>query len=1014
MDRGMIAKALRAYLEGGLSIVPINPKTKRPFAKLLPQALDADGRPLYYLKSGDDSVEVVNYDTGFPKGTWAPFQERQPTEEEARHWLDNNMVSMAVVAGRVSGGVEILDFDVDGYYERWCELVGNLADGLPVQRTGGGGIQVAWRCPDPETNQKLAWHPDPTAHTGRTVAIETRGEGGYAVLPPSLHPSGNYYKIIKGRFSEIPQIAMSLRNYLLSCARQLDQAPKTKQDLEREAMQEADKEQRRRNYDGDSVIDAYNAQHSIEEVLTQYGYTKAHGGRWSRPGDKDSAGVEVIKGQNKTYHYSSNDPLDSDSGAGHQPRSPFDYFLHFDHRGDYKSAVKAAALDLGMVTPPKRTYTNVANGHAAHSVNVSKKPTTAPTEEVPRPEVKMDEASTDMDVFSVLVSIAKSGESGLNRRSQVEELADHVGLIDPTHHGRLLKSILIADPSYTKTEAKEFIKACVSKAKKLAKERAAADLARRKAEQKQAALTARSAHTIVVGDRQLRDVRVEALAALVDMVQAKPQYPPVYVKVGALSRVVCDEKGIYSSQEIKTTAMPGLLSDAADWLMEVETATTYKEVNVFPPKDVAADILTLADWPGIPALGSIVNAPVFGKDGTLHSKEGYNDTTQLYYTGGVTVGDTTPTAERVAWAKEMLLTELMGNFPFKDDASRAHALTYLLSPFVREMINGPVPPTVFDAPTEGTGKSLLINVCTYVFLGHDAATMADTADDDEWRKRITSKLLSGSTHALIDNINREIDSGVLANVWTQPIWDDRTLGVNRDVKIPNRMIWALSANNIQLSRENTRRVVWCRLDANMERPATRSADEFRHPDLRSWLAENRDDLVTAALILVRAWLAAGRPKFKGRAKGSYESWAYIMGGILCVVGVDGFLSNEDELFNHAVTDADEMGEFIDEWWNKYADSEAGLSRHLFKLASVSDNDSDNELGDYLNLLGAKLSSSKMRGRQQQLGRLLDATKGRVYRGFKIAYVRLLRGEKMYRLEDHRMQNADGQEFEITL
>lgn len=1002
----MITKAAWAYLDGGLSIVPINPKTKRPFAKLLPQATDQDGRPLFYLKTGDESPEVVTYDTGFPKGTWAPYQERQPTKDEVQRWLEHGIVSMAVVAGRVSGGVEILDFDIDGYYERWCKAVGDLADQLPVQRTGGGGVQVAWRCDDPESNQKLAWHPDPTSHTGRVIAIETRGEGGYAVLPPSLHPSGNHYQLIRGRFSEIPHITMSLRNFLLSCARQLDQAPKTKQDLEREALQEAAKEERRRNYDGESVIDAYNTKHSIEAVLTHYGYTKAHGGRWSRPGDKDSAGVEIIKGQNKTYHYSSNDPLDSDSHGEHQPRAPFDYFLHFEHKGDYKAAVKAAALELGMKKPATRT--NGANDHAAYT-NGHSKPVAAEPAVATAPQTEVE--VIEVNVFDALASIAQSGDN--ERRDLVEALATHIGAVDPSQHGRLSKAVLLADPSYTKTEAKEFIKACVAKVKKLTKERTAADLARRKVEQKQAALEARSKHTIVVGDRQLRDVRDEAMAALIDLVNLDPQYPPVYVKVGALSRVVCDEKGIYSSQEIKQTAMPGLLSNAADWITIVDNEKTYKEISVFPPKDVAADILTLGKWDGVPALGSIVNAPVFGASGALHSEPGYSAVTQLYYTGGVTVGDTTPTPARVAWAKDMLLLEMMGNFPFKDDASRAHALAYTLSPFVREMINGPVPPTVFDAPTEGTGKSLLINVCTYIFLGHDAPTMADTTDDDEWRKRITSKLLGGATHALIDNINREIDSGVLANVWTQPIWDDRTLGVNRDVKIPNRMIWALSANNIQLSRENTRRVVWCRLDANMEKPATRDTNEFRHPDLRSWIADNRDELVTAALILIRAWLAAGKPKFKGRAKGSYESWAYIMGGILQTANVAGFLGNEDELFEHAVSDADEMGEFIDEWWKKYTDKEVGLSR-LFRMASVSDSDSENELGEYLNLLGAKLSSSKQRGRQQQLARLLDSCKGRVYRGFKVAYVRLLRGEKMYRLEDHRKAQADGEEFEVTL
>lgn len=603
------------------------------------------------------------------------------------------------------------------------------------------------------------------------------------------------------------------------------------------------------------------------------------------------------------------------------------------------------------------------------------------------------------DLFDSLGRIGGDGD----RRQEVERLADKIGAADKTQHGRLVAAMLKADPSFTKTEAHEFIKACAAKVKKQRKEQAEADKAARKEKQKQEALAARDERTIIVGDRQLRDVRADVLGALVQMVNDNPQYPPIYVKVGALSRVVCDENGIYSSQEIKPGAMPGILSDAATWITPVENEKGYREVNVFPPKDVATDILNLGNWPGVPALTAIANAPVFGRNGFLHSEPGYNAATGLYYTGGVVLGDTTPTPERVQWAKDMLLVELLGDFPFKDDASRAHALAYGINPFIREMISGPIPPTAFDAPTEGTGKSKAQNNLAYIFLGHAAPTMADTDDDNEWRKRITSKLLTGATHATIDNVKRELDSGVLANAWTQPVWDDRTLGVNRDVKIPNRMIWAITANNVQLSRENTRRVVWCRIDANMERPHLRDTSAYRHPDLEEWVAENRNDLVTAVIVLVRAWIEAGKPRFKGRAKGSFEAWTYTIGGILQTVGVPGFLGNEDELFAHAVTDADDMGDFIEEWWKKYGASEVGINRHLFKMASVSDDDNENQLGEYLNLLGAKLTSSKQRGRQTQLGNLMNDAKGRVYRGLKVAFVRLLRGEKMYKLEDHRTE-----------
>ena len=44
----------------------------------------------------------------------------------------------------------------------------------------------------------------------------------------------------------------------------------------------------------------------------------------------------------------------------------------------------------------------------------------------------------------------------------------------------------------------------------------------------------------------------------------------------------------------------------------------------------------------------------------------------------------------------------------------------------------------------------------------------------------------------------------------------------------------------------------------------------------------------AALTLIRAWIAAGRPKGK-KTLGKFEGWAEVMGGILQVAGVPGFL-----------------------------------------------------------------------------------------------------------------------------
>src|SRR6266513_2305052 len=100
-----------------------------------------------------------------------------------RRWFIRGAKALAIVCGTGSGGMLVFDFDVDGFYEAWCAAVGNLANGLPVQRTGGGGYQVFCRCGNHGENTKLAWVEDETENSGRKCAIETRAEGGYAVVP---------------------------------------------------------------------------------------------------------------------------------------------------------------------------------------------------------------------------------------------------------------------------------------------------------------------------------------------------------------------------------------------------------------------------------------------------------------------------------------------------------------------------------------------------------------------------------------------------------------------------------------------------------------------------------------------------------------------------------------------------------------------------------------------------------------------------------------------------------------
>ncbi len=327
-----------AYLRGGLSLVPCSNETKRPDPRLLP--LNEEGKP-----------------------GWKCYQKRPADETTVRGWFRRGCRSVAVIGGAVSGGLLILDFDAEGIlYAPWCEAVGNLADGLPVQRTGGGGYQVALRCPEPGENGKLAWVPDESEETGRTIGIETRAEGGYAVLPGSLHPFGTYYEAISGDWTNVPTVPQAQADALLAAARKLDQAPFTRQELERQRKAAEECRKHRAESNGQaSVIDAYNEAVTIEAALAAYRYTRS-GDRWIRPGGK-SRTVYVDGG--RSFHHSSDDPLND--GYWHRA---FDLFAFYEHNGDCKQAVKAAAEKLGLKGKPTSPKAKPA-AYSAGSFNLT-------------------------------------------------------------------------------------------------------------------------------------------------------------------------------------------------------------------------------------------------------------------------------------------------------------------------------------------------------------------------------------------------------------------------------------------------------------------------------------------------------------------------------------------------------------------------------------------------------------------------------------------------------------------
>ena len=430
---------------------------------------------------------------------------------------------------------------------------------------------------------------------------------------------------------------------------------------------------------------------------------------------------------------------------------------------------------------------------------------------------------------------------------------------------------------------------------------------------------------IETNGEHLRDITDRSLDAL----RASNNPPVLFVRAGELVRIGFDEQSRPAIQTHTIASLRGVLARCANF---VSTSDDRGALPVAPPKTTVEDIACLPNIGGIPPLVGIVTAPVVAVTGELETSPGYLSKSRLYYNDGDgrLLPDSEPTPENVAAAKSLLIETLLADFPFIDAAGIAHSVALCLLPFVRPLIVGATPFHLIDAPTPGSGKSLLVELLAGIFSPHIAPMPADVRDDDEWRKRITAALVTGGSHVWFDNINRRVESGSLAAALTGTEWKDRLMGVNnREINVTVRCVWVGTGNNTALSDELTRRTIYIRLDPKCERPWDR--DGFNYPDIRAFARENRPRLVAACLCLVRAWLAAGRPAYSGKPLGSFESWTKTMGGILETCGIPGFLANRDDLFDKADPERDDWTKFLRAWWEKYLDAKCAMV-DLYPLA----------------------------------------------------------------------------------
>jgi hypothetical protein len=294
-------------------------------------------------------------------------------------------------------------------------------------------------------------------------------------------------------------------------------------------------------------------------------------------------------------------------------------------------------------------------------------------------------------------------------------------------------------------------------------------------------------------------------------------------------------------------------------------------VDCDPPAGLLKQIIAQGERRKLKPLDGVITGPTIRLDGSVLAAPGYDPETRLLFDPlGEDVPEvpTSPTRDQARAALDMLLHPFQ-TFPFVDATAKGALLAAILTAAIRPVLPT-APAFAFDAPIQGSGKSLLAACIGALIEGRAPDVWPHTAnarDDEETRKRLFTALRTGAKALIWDNITGVFDSASMAAFITAPTWIDRILGKSEAPSLPNRALLILTGNNMSLAGDLPRRVIICRIDPETDQPFARQFDL----DPLQHVLDNRLDILTAACTLIRARFTHLQQPAPGRLA-SFEAW----------------------------------------------------------------------------------------------------------------------------------------------
>jgi Bifunctional DNA primase/polymerase, N-terminal len=308
-----------------------------------------------YANKGLSVISTDNSKTSI--FSWKKYQTNIATDQELEQMFNTPKAKgIAVICGAVSGNLEVIDVDCK-YGINWAEYEYKILQAHPelygrlkIIQTKSNGYHIYYRCESIEGNQKLAERPatddekfiNPNAK--QFVLIETRGEAGYVIAPPS----DGYTPLDK---NDIPIITLEERDLLLSIARSFNQIV---EQIKQPVMPTTGSNL--------TIWDDYNQRGDLIALMEKHGWRVVREDNEKfyllRPGQTSSVTSAVVFKDKRIFY-----PHTTSTSFQNKGYNPFAVYTHLECKGDWKKACKQLSDVYGDVNTDGWFWNKTEKGH---------------------------------------------------------------------------------------------------------------------------------------------------------------------------------------------------------------------------------------------------------------------------------------------------------------------------------------------------------------------------------------------------------------------------------------------------------------------------------------------------------------------------------------------------------------------------------------------------------------------------------------------------------------------------